>query len=276
MRSLPVVIASLSIAAPAQGAIVDRSGMHGLDPRFPAALTIVLPSPEDFGRGCCVTNASGEWKGPRATGGDEATLAWSTHIVKGPVTPEQAARGRLAQGFSVELAGGSLDVRHTIGAISTAAMPGGWVLRKEGTGARHEAAVGFALTPTLTAVVRFAALSPAGEDQKVNGVEAAVYNRTQIERAIKNALLDGSLPPRSVGIKRGGRITGTVKDRYGAPVVGASVTLERRVGSRWRRVRSGRASVSGAYSLRPRGEAVYRVTARLGGFLARSRKVRAG
>jgi hypothetical protein len=139
----------------------------------------------------------------------------------------------------------------------------------------HESGVGFPLGHGVSATVRFWShgnVLPCSVDAE----PVAVWHRQQARQAIRNVALVGNLPPVRVRARsRGRRIVGTVVDRFGHPDAGIGVRFERRAGRRWRRVRSGRTTNPGRYSLRARGGGTYRVVATLAGSSARSSTVRA-
>jgi hypothetical protein len=79
---------------------------------------------------------------------------------------------------------------------------------------------------------------------------------------------------RAVG--RGRFVRGKVVDRFLDAVLGARVSLERGSGGGWTKVSGGKTDQRGFYSLRAKRRGTYRVTARLAGFTAMSREIRAG
>jgi hypothetical protein len=77
-------------------------------------------------------------------------------------------------------------------------------------------------------------------------------------------------------VERGRFVRGKVVDRFLDAVLGARVSLERRAGGSWTRVASAKTDRRGFYTLRAKRRGTYRVTARLAGFTATSREIRAG
>ena len=77
-------------------------------------------------------------------------------------------------------------------------------------------------------------------------------------------------------IERGRKVRGKVVDRFLDAVLGARVSLERSAGGSWTKVSGGKTDQRGFYSLRAKRRGTYRVTARLAGFTAMSREIRAG
>ena len=73
-----------------------------------------------------------------------------------------------------------------------------------------------------------------------------------------------------------GAVKGSISDSGGRLLRNVAVSLERQSGSRWRRVRSGRTSAFGTYSLAGTGPARYRSVARVDGRAARSPVVAIG
>jgi hypothetical protein len=109
----------------------------------------------------------------------------------------------------------------------------------------------------------------------VHGEPAANWHRQQARQAVGTVALRGNLRPFRVRASaRRGRIAGTVTDAFGHPDASIAVRLEKRSGRRWRRVRSGRTTAAGRYSLRASGKGTYRVIAMLAGSSARSAPIR--
>jgi hypothetical protein len=105
------------------------------------------------------------------------------------------------------------------------------------------------------------------------------WNRGQVLVALAGAQLQGNLPPKIVAarsVERGRRVRGKVVDRFLDAVLGARVSLQKSSGGGWTTVSSGKTNQRGFYSLRAKRRGTYRVTARLAGFAATSRTIRAG
>jgi hypothetical protein len=120
------------------------------------------------------------------------------------------------------------------------------------------------------ATARFALLAPSSDSEVVHHQGGTArptdWNRAQLGLALRGVALDGSLlPQRLTARRRGGRARGTVVDMYGHGVAGASVTLQRRVGRRWKRVSRGTTTASGTFSVRGSRRGRERVEVRIGG-----------
>ncbi len=135
----------------------------------------------------------------------------------------------------------------------------------------------FPVAPKLHMFVRFLLLRPESDAYYVKGsILASSWNRGQALLAMSRVRLEGNLAPSRVTIRARGkrRIAGFVVDFYRHAVVSVPVVLERRSGSRWRRIASGRTSRFGGYAFKV-APGSYRVRATLDGrFGAVSRAMR--
>jgi hypothetical protein len=155
------------------------------------------------------------------------------------------------------------------------------MMRPLATGdARFEGVLAFPLDTNLQAVIRFESPDPPDDSYIVNGSSVATsWNRGQVLVALGNIQLEGNLPPKIVAARsfeKGRRVRGKVVDRFLDAVLGAQVSLEKNTGGGWTKVSSAKTNERGFYSLRAKRHGAYRVTARLSGFTATSRTIRAG
>jgi hypothetical protein len=85
--------------------------------------------------------------------------------------------------------------------------------------------------------------------------------------ALNGVRLDGNLPPALVTarVSRAPRaLRGKVIDAFRHPLVAATVTLQRRVGSRWRTAATSRTKTNGLYVFQRPARGRYRAVATLG------------
>jgi hypothetical protein len=253
---------------------------------LPASLTIELASPPEYNRQTFTGN-SGRWLGPRfqdpADPGNAgfASLDWTVTFDERTGDADAAAFAHLEHRNWTRDQRGGLSVPHAAGRYTVGTVLGFYYLMTPSNGdARFEAALAFPLDANLFCIVHVELLEPPTDQYVVNGsVVASTWNRGQALLALSGVELQGNLPPRIVAARRferGRFVRGKVVDRFLHAVVGAPVTLERFGGGSWRRVTGGKTNPRGIYKLRARGRGLYRVTARLEGFSAQSREVRAG
>ena len=251
---------------------------------FSPALSIVFTSPPDYRRGCCYDSNSGEWLGPKYEVAGYPTFTGDSSINWGYITTkaanaQTAVRSKLVHGDGREVESGALTVPHTVAGRTAGRIPAFYVITQffQGGTARHEGGLAFPIGRGFYGVAQWALLSPADDsaypfgEYRVNGVLASQWNRAQAQAAVRGVALDGSLPPTRVRARVAGRrVSGEVRDSLGHPVAGAKVTLERRVGRRWRQAGSTRTSATGAYAITARLPGTYRAAASLGGTTSRS------
>lgn len=296
MRRLVFLMAMLAVLVPVARAAVTESAKvkgNGGNPTdgFPATLRVVFLSPPEYVRGCCLDSNSGEWNGPQySPPGRPSTLGWGSSNSAAPTSAEDAARKALIHDLTQVVNVQPVAVPRVVAGTRVGTIPGVLVFTQGGPGqagnARTEAAVGFSLTKGVWSASRAVALLPSSDGsasepvvvQTAGGpVAPSKWNRDQVLATLGSFYVDGSLPPAKVSLKPGTRrVSGLVTDGNSHPVAAAQAVLERKSGSRFRRVAAKTTSGRGAYSFPVRARGVYRVTARLGSFAARSSKRRAG
>jgi hypothetical protein len=270
MKTLLAVVA-LVAAAPASAAVTERfriaDSLHTVD--YPQTLVVVLASPEGFRR-----DYVGSWRGPRyasttsPTFGGTAVLDWSIVTYKAPAAGATFLKNR-AHGWAVHVTGVE-RVERRVGGRAVGSLRAQWVLTRPSnlpSEARYEAGLVLPLCGRA-AVVRLALLLPGSNnghgvgDAVIEGMPPSEWNRLQILDTFARARLEGNLPAARVAAARRGRaVAGRVTDCNGHPLAAAQVTLERRQGRGWVRVRAGRTAAAGTYSLVAPGSGAYRVVA---------------
>lgn len=254
---------------------------------LPQGLLVELASPADYNRES-VSGESGRWVGPRyeerGNPGNAglASLNWSVSFDQREGDAETIAHANVVHRDWARDQRGGLSVTHSVGDRSVGTILGGFVMftPSGANDARFEGVLAFPLDVNLHAVVRFEALEPPADSFLVKGtVVGKSWNRGQMLLALNGVRLQGNLPPKIVAARafeRGRFVRGKVVDRFLDAVLGARVSLERRAGGSWTRVAGGKTDQRGFYTLRPKRRGMYRVTARLAGFTAMSRELRAG
>jgi hypothetical protein len=255
--------------------------------QLPPGLLVELASPTKYDRQSTSGN-SGRWVGPHfeQIGHPEnaglASLDWSVSFDQRQGDAEAVAKANVQHTSWTRDQQGGISVPHVVGAKGVGTILGFYVMmRPQGTGdARFEGVLAFPLDTNLQAVIRFEALDPPDDTFVVNGSSvASSWNRGQVLVALAGAQLQGNLPPKIVAarsVERGRRVRGKVVDRFLDAVLGARVSLQKSSGGGWTTVSSGKTNQRGFYSLRAKRRGTYRVTARLAGFAATSRTIRAG
>lgn len=253
---------------------------HGLAP----GLVVELASPAEYNRSV-LTPDGGSWRGPvyharDGSSSDFSSIDWTVAFDEREGEAETIAASYLRRGWARDQRGG-LSIPRIVGGRTVGTILGYYHLHTPGRGdARVEAVLAFPLETRLHAVVRMELLTPPSDAFLVkNLVTGSTWNRGQALLALSGIRLHGNLPPKIVSARtfdRGRLISGRVIDRFLDPVIGATIRLERRAGSRWIRAARGRTSGRGSYSFQPARRGTYRVTANLAGFRAESRSVRAG
>ena len=269
------------VAAPVVWAeVIDRYKVAS-DPDargYPASLEVVLPSPPDYARRSKGRLGNdGTWQGPRyqATGrpslGGSATIDWSAGIEVYAAT-RASIIANLVHDWE-PISGGTKLIERRVAGRRVGLIKAVWVLTqgtKMAGEARYEAGVVIALCGR-TARIHFAALTPSGDsaggamgygDYLIEGAPPTSWNREQLLSAIFKVRVDGNLPAKRItAARRPNQIAGTVTDCNRHPLAGQGVVLERRSGSAWKRVASGKTSATGVYFLRQGGSGTYRVVA---------------
>lgn len=255
--------------------------------QLPPGLLVELASPTTYNRQSSSGNA-GRWVGPRyeQVGHPEnagfASLDWSVTFDQRQGDAEAVAKANVQHTDWTRDQQGGLSVPHAVGTKAVGTILGFYVMMRPPTpgDARFEGVLAFPLDTNLQAVIRFNALDPPDDSYIVNGSSVATsWNRGQVLVALGSAQLQGNLPPKIVAARafeKGRRVHGKVVDRFLDAVLGAQVSLEKNTGGGWAKVSSGKTNQRGFYSLRSKRRGTYRVTARLSGFTATSRTIRAG
>jgi Carboxypeptidase regulatory-like domain len=254
---------------------------------LPPGLLVELASPAEYNRQS-VSGESGRWVGPRyeerGNPGNAglASLNWSVSFDQREGDAEAIAHANVVHRDWARDQHGGLSVPHVIGSRNLGTILGGYVMvsPSAASDARFEGVLAFPLDANLHAVVRYEALEPPADTFLVKGsIVGKSWNRGQVLLALNGVRLQGNLPPKIVAaraVERGRFVRGKVVDRFLDAVLGARVSLERRAGGSWTRVSGGKTNERGFYMLRPKRRGTYRVTARLAGFTAMSREIRAG
>ena len=255
--------------------------------QLPPGLLVELASPAEYERQAA-SGESGRWAGPRweERGHPEnaglAALDWSVAFDQRQGDAEAVSLASVAHTDWPRDQRGGLSVPHVVGDRNVGTILGYFVMVSPAaaTDARFEGVLAFPLDANLHAVVRFEAIEPSADSFVVKGTVAGkAWNRGQLLLALSGVRLQGNLPPKIVAaraVERGRFVRGKVVDRFLDAVLGARVSLERSSGAGWTKVSGGKTDRRGFYSLRAKRRGTYRVTARLAGFTATSREIRAG
>ena len=284
-------LAALAVCSQIAGAQalerIQISGPARQGHELPPALLVELASPGEYNRQAA-SGESGRWIGPRyeergnPANAGLASLDWSVSFDEREGDAEALALANVVHRDWARDQRGGLSVSHVVGNSNVGTILGGFVMVSPSgaNDARFEGVLAFPLDANLHAVVRFEALEPPADSFVVKGtVVGKSWNRGQVLLALNGVRLQGNLPPKIVGaraVERGRFVRGRVVDRFLDAVVGARASLERRSGGSWTRVASGKTNGRGSYSVRAKKRGVYRVTARMAGFTATSRELRAG
>ncbi len=273
------------VAAPlVLSAVQDRITLRGQSgnptDHYSPTLAIVAVSPPEYKRGCCYDHNGGEWAGPRyeATGrpslGADSKYDWTIGVAVRAGATRAAMIANLTHDWPVVSEGRQL-IKHRVGGRAAGTIAGYWILTRSPFGgaddARMEAAVGFPLCDGNTAYAKFGLLLPSGDsaggsmgfgEYVINGTRPTVWNAAKAMQAIRGISLEGNRPAARVTAgRRGAAIAGKVIDCASHAVAGQAVRLERKAGSAWRSVGTGKTAATGSYSLSTRGAGVYRVVA---------------
>jgi hypothetical protein len=285
-----LVASGVAAASPAtvlaRTQVVDRVPLTAttVPAAFPPGLAIALASPARFATASRVPNA-GRWVGPRyastVTPGDagNATIDWSVSLDNRPQSAEAAATGATVLGFAEDQRG-AIAVPHVVGRTPVGTIQGFYVLKvgsNTAETARAEAALAFPLGQSVFAIARFTLLQPPSDEYRVEGgILPTAWNRGQAFIALAGVRVEGNFAPALVSIRaeRGTRlIRGKVVDAFRHRVLGAPISLERRVGSAWRRAATARTNKNGVYAVRAPIRGRYRVTATVGTSSASSKSI---
>lgn len=279
------VAAGSPAALPAAANSIDRVPVRAATPAsFPPGLTLALASPHRF-LSASRTADSGEWHGPRfdhvSIPGRSglSTINWSAALDSTSQSAEAAALGAVKLGFPEDQRG-QIAVPHVVGRVRVGTIQGFYVLKVASNtpeNARAEATTAFSLGQGVFAVARFVLLNPASDDYRVEGgIFPTSWNRGQAFIALAGVRVEGNFAPALVSI-RADRDTRTVRgrvvDAFRHRVLGAQISLERRTGSGWRRVRLARTDRNGNYAAPTPTPGRYRVTASVGTATASSTSV---
>jgi hypothetical protein len=280
-----VTVAALAAAglALAQIEVEDRISLRPLEgnasAHYSPALAIVAVSPPEYKRGCCYDHNGGEWVGPRyqATGlaslGADSKYDWTVGVAVRAGGTRAALIANLTHDWPVVSEGRQL-VKHRVGGRAVGTIGGYWVLTRSDTAvrlggdddAKMEAAVGFPLCDGNTAYAKFSLLSPASNsaggsngEYLINGKRPTDWNAEKGMQSIRGVRLEGNRPgTRVTAAARGRRVSGRVLDCNVHPLAAVAVELQRRTGSSWQKVSSGRTNAGGTYSLAARSAGTYR------------------
>jgi hypothetical protein len=281
-----VVVATAFLgAAVAAAAVTDKVAIGGSNTTldFSSASFVVVTSPPELDTRTGFDGNSGGWQGPRCETGNVprsplVTMTWSVGYHDDVGGPEQAARKGLTFDWTT-VEQGPIAVRHVVAGRRVGTLPGFFVVTdaRSQTG-YHESAVGIRIGRGVHAAAAFWSRGNALDCtvQSTQGpIPVATWHRTKAREAVGLVEVEGNLPParvtaRSTRVGAAGRVT----DSFGHPDAQATVRLERRSGSRWRRVASARTGVNGTYSIASRARGRLRVVAAVGRATATSRPFR--
>jgi hypothetical protein len=287
ITGLAALVASSQIAGAQSVERIQISAAARQEHQLPAGLLVELASPVEYERQA-VSGESGKWAGPRweESGHPEnagrASLDWRVTFDQRQGEAEAVSQASVAHTDWARDQRGGLSVPHVVGNRNVGTILGYFVMVSPAavSDARFEGVLAFPLDKNLHAVVRFEAVEPASNSFIVKGTVAGkAWNRGQLLLALSGVRLQGNLPPKIVAarsVERGRFVRGKVVDRFLDAVVGARASLERRSGGGWTKVAGGKTDRRGFYALRTKRRGTYRVTARLAGFTATSREIRAG
>ena len=296
-RAILVLALAALLLVPAAAAQVTERAIVGEPGRnvtagLSADLFVVTNAPPEYLYDCCRDSDSSSWKGPVYQASGQPSLAGSSKIAwsvsfdtKSPSTTD-AALAALIQHFP-EVSRTEVQVPHLVAGRPIGTLPGIWILtRAPGKSAQHEAALAFPLGRGVIAVVRLAVLEPFQDEVNTYGqylvqsasgpVLASTWNAQEAAQTIAGVSLQGNLPPARVtaGVARR-RLSGAVRDSFGQPLAGVTVTIEQFTGKKWVEARSTRTGAGGKYTARVPGAGRYRAVVSLDGITVRSKLVRA-
>jgi hypothetical protein len=275
------VVTALSVAQLAPGQAIERVRVDRPAAALPDGLFLVVESPDEYSR-AALRPTSGSWIGPdywlpgNPAMRNKVSMDWEVGYDERPLATERIALANLTRDWTEDQRAG-VSIDHVVGSRVVGTIPGFFVLQAVRRSAPSELVVAFPVAPKLHAFVRFLLLRPESDDYYVKGsILGSSWNRGQALLAMSRVRLEGNLPPSvvSIRVRRKGVIAGFVVDFFRHGVVGVPATLERRVGSGWKRVKTVRTSALGGYSFKVKPGS-YRVRGTLGGrFSATSRPLR--
>jgi hypothetical protein len=275
------VVTALSVAQFAPGQAIERVRVDQPSAPLPASLYLLVGSPDEYSR-AAFNGRSGTWIGPPYWRSDNpairnnASIDWEVGFDERPLATERIALANLTRDWTEDQRAG-ISIEHVVGRRVVGTIPGFFVLQVERRSAPSELVVAFPVAPKLHAWVRFLLLRPEADAYVVKGsILASSWNRGQALLAMSRVRFEGNLPPALVTARpRGaGRLAGFVVDFHRHAVVAVPAVLERRSGSRWRRISSVKTNQLGGYRFKVK-PGTYRVRATLAErFLATSRAVR--
>lgn len=272
---------ALSAAQLAPGQAIERVRVERPAAGLPSNLFVVVRSPDEYSR-LALRPSSGSWGGPAYWSLEDpnirntATIDWEVGYDERELATERIALANLTRDW-VEDQRAQISVDHIVGGRVVGTLPGWFVLQVERRSAPSELVMAFPIAPRLHAFVRFLLLRPETDAFHVKGsILASSWNRGQALLAMSRVRLEGNLPPSRVTIRIRGRrkIGGFVVDHHRHAVARIPIALERKSGSRWRRISTSRTSAIGGFSFKV-APGSYRVRATMDGrFSAVSRGLR--
>jgi hypothetical protein len=274
------VVAALSVAQFAPGQAIERVRVERPSTPLPASLYLIVGSPDEYSR-VAFNGTSGRWIGPLywppeyPEARNNAIIDWEVGFDDRALATERIALANLTRDWTEDQRAG-VSIDHLVGRRVVGTIEGFFVLQVERRSAPSELVVAFRIAPNLHAFVRFLLPRPESDAYAVKGsILASSWNRGQALLAMSRVRLEGNLPPALVTARpRRKRLAGFVVDFHRHAVVGIPAVLERRVGSRWRRLASVRTNRLGGYSFKVKPGS-YRVRSTLDKrFSATSRAVR--
>lgn len=250
--------------------------------RFSPALAVTLKIPSGYERSTSYDGMHGAWIGPPFVASNpsfsgDSTIVWGVDFVRGRSLSKLAKR----EGRDYPKARArSRKVRHVIGRRTVGKLKAYAVLDAEKSpGARVEGTLAIGISHRTVAIVSFNALDPAVDDAgspgkvTVKGRPAGDWNRKQVNAAFSRVYIEGNLPPSKVKARvRGRRITGSLRDAFGDPVVDTAVALK----AGRHTVATASTNSHGAYKVSAPRRGRYRVVGTLQGYSAKSKTVRVG
>ncbi len=277
------VVAALSVAQLAPGQSIERVRVDRPSAGLPANLNLLIGSPDEYSRQSA-RGTSGTWIGPaywlpaNPAIRNNASMDWEVGYDERAMSTERVALANMTKDWTEDQrAGVSLD--HLVGGRVVGTIPGFFVLQVERRSSPSELVVAFPLSEKLHVFVRFVLPRPETDDYFVKGSTlASSWNRGQALLAMSRVRLEGNMPPSVVTIRQRRKrvLVGFAVDFYRHAVVGIPVTLQRKAGSRWVRIRGARTTRLGGFSFKVGKPGSYRVSAVLDGrFRATSRALRA-
>lgn len=276
------VVAALSVAQLAPGQSIERVRVDRPSAGLPANLNLLIGSPDEYSRQSARAT-SGTWIGPaywlpaNPAIRNNASMDWEVGYDERVMSTERVALVNLTKAWTEDQRAG-VSVDHLVGGRVVGTIPGFFVLQVERRSSPSELVVAFPLSEKLHTFVRFVLPRPETDDYFVKGsILASSWNRGQALLAMSRVRLEGNMPPSVVTIRQRRKrvLVGFVVDFYRHAVVGIPVTLQRKAGSRWVRIRGARTTRLGGFSFKVGKPGSYRVTAVLDGrFRATSRALR--